>query len=412
ERSYPALRKYAEFILEPPWRIVIEIRGSREELSPLLLLAHFDVVDVESGTASDWTHPPFEATEDKGALWGRGTLDDKCCVAALLEAAERTLANGTHPERGFVLAFGGDEELSGKNGAATIASRFKSEGRRFHAVVDEGAIVARGMIQDPTAPIALIGIAEKGFVNIQIEAAGSGGHAAMPSRTTALGDVARAVATVEKHPFRARLLPTIQEFFEALGARASFPTRAIFSKSKLLWPLLSKVLAAKPTTDALIRTTQAVTMASGSAAPGVLPQRARAVINSRILPGESTQDVLAHYRRLLADHPVRVSIAPEGDAGEPVLRSSTDHSSYRSLIALIERHFPDAIPAPYLVTASTDSKWYAELADATYRFVPVELSNEELAGIHGTDEHIDTDAYKRMIAFYAEFIARECCNGE
>jgi carboxypeptidase PM20D1 len=378
----------------------------------LLLLAHFDVVDVEAGTHGDWKHPPFEATIADGSIWARGTLDDKCCLAALLEAAARTLTRGELPQRGLVLAFGGDEELSGRNGAGTIAARFKQEGRRFHAVVDEGAIVARGMIKDPAAPIALIGIAEKGFVNIAIEASGSGGHAAMPPGKTALGDVARAIAEVERRPFRPRLLPTIRDFFAALGRHASFPTKTIFSKSKLLWPVLSRALAAKPTTDALIRTTQAVTMAAGSAAPGVLPQRARAVINSRILPGETTEGVLDHYRALLAKHPVEVSIAPEGDASEPILRSGTEHSAYRSLSELVARHFPDAIVAPYLVTASTDSKWYAELADATYRFVPIELGNDDLTGIHGTNEHIATDAYIKMIDFYTEFIERECCNGK
>jgi len=331
---------------------------------------------------------------------------------ALLDATERILTRGELPHRSLVLAFGGDEELSGRNGAGTIAAKFKDQGRHFHAVVDEGAIVARGMIKDPAAPIALIGIAEKGFVNVAIEATESGGHAAMPPANTALGHLARAIAVVEQNPFRPRLLPTIRDFFAALGRHASFPTRSVFSKSKLFWPLLSRLLSAKPTTDALIRTTQAATMATASKAPGVLPQRARAVINSRILPGETVKDVLSHYEKLLAKHPVEVSIAPEGDASNPVLRSSTEQSTYTSLTALIERHFPAAIPAPYLVTASTDSKWYAGLADATYRFVPIELTNEDLAGIHGTNEHIATEAYIKMIEFYTEFIERECFNGE
>jgi carboxypeptidase PM20D1 len=410
--SYPTIKQRARMELDRPWRIVIEIEGTKPDLHPLLLLAHFDVVDVEAGTESDWAHPPFGGEESDGKIWGRGTLDDKCCLSGLLDATELLLSKKGMPERPVILAFGGDEELSGLQGAGQISERFRLEARRFHAVLDEGAIVADGMLKNPSKPIALIGVAEKGFANIAIEADGSGGHAAMPPKSTALGHVARAISVVERKRFRPRLLPSVDAFFRELGRHAAFPTGFIFSHAKVLWPLLSRVLAGKPTTDALIRTTQAVTMASGSAAPGVLPQRARAVINNRILPGQTVEDVLSHYQRLLSRHPVTVSIAPEGGANDPVLRSRQDHSAYQSLTALIRSHFPEAIPAPFLVTASTDSKWYADLADGTYRFVPIKLSNEELSGIHGTNEHISLDSYKKMVYFYSEFIERECYHAE
>ncbi|MFW5738038.1 MAG: M20/M25/M40 family metallo-hydrolase, partial [Spirochaetota bacterium] len=323
--SYPHLFAAADVERDEPYRLVIELPGANPALDPLLLLAHYDVVDVEEGTEADWTHPPFAGTVDKEFIWGRGALDDKNSLVAALEASERVMVSGRRLERGLVLAFGGDEELMGTNGAAVTATRMREAGRRFHFALDEGAVVAVGMLSSPSKPIALVGIAEKGQLNVAISAETTGGHAAMPPARTALGKTAAAVARAERRPFPRRLTYTVGEFFRALAPHASFPLSLVYRFPRLFWPLLRVVLARSPQTAALIRTTQAATMAEAGAAPNVLPQGARAVVNVRILPGESVASVLARYRSILRREGVAVDVLDPDDAHEPVPGSPVEH---------------------------------------------------------------------------------------
>jgi len=405
--SYPALFASAAIDRQDPWRLVLELPGADRSLDPILLLAHFDVVDVEASTRDDWSHDPFGGQIDAGFVWGRGALDDKNVLVALLEAAETIVAEGNRLRRGFVLAFGGDEELSGRRGAARIAADMQAVGRRFHVTLDEGAIIASGMLATPKRPIALIGVAEKGQVNLVIRARSEGGHAAMPPRRTAVGTVAAAVARLERKPFPTRLLSPVRTFFIALAREATMPLKLVYRFPGLFWPILRPVLAAKPSSAALIRTTQAATMARGSDAPNVLAQTAETVMNIRILPGETVDTVVRRYQRLLRRTGAEVSVLEPDDAHDPVGASPVDHPGYRAVAEIAESLF-DCIAAPYLVTATTDSKWYAALSDAVIRFVPMALSPEELARIHGTDERISTESFAGLIEFYETLIRRMC----
>ncbi len=405
--SYPTLFATATVDRQDPWRLVIEVPGTDPSLDPILLLAHFDVVDVAETTRSDWSHDPFGGEIDAGFVWGRGALDDKNVLIALLEAAETVVAEGRPLRRGFVLAFGGDEELSGRQGAARIAADLRAAERRFHFTLDEGAIIAVGMLATPKRPIALIGVAEKGQVNVVIRARSEGGHAAMPPRRTAVGNVATAVARLERTPFGTRLLPTVRAFFIALARHASNPLKLVYRFPGLFWPILRAVLAASPRSAALVRTTQAATMARGSHAPNVLAQSAETVVNIRILPGETVDTVVRRYRRLLRRFDVEVSVLSAGDAHDPIAESPVDHPGYRAVAGIAESLF-DCIAAPYLVTATTDSKWYAPISEAVLRFVPMALTTEELARVHGTDERISTESFTGLIEFYETLIRRMC----
>lgn len=406
--AFPALASASLVTRNDPWQLVLELPGDDSSLDPILLLAHYDVVDVAN--PDGWSHEPFGGEIDAGYVWGRGALDDKNVLVALLEAAEAVVRSGARFERGLVLAFGGDEELSGRHGAGSIADRFAREKRRFHFVLDEGAVIAVGMIRTPKTPIALIGVAEKGHANVVISAETRGGHAAMPPTTTALGIVARTIAALERSPFRARLIAPVAAFFRAIGAATSGPLRLVYRHPRLFWPLLRRVLAASPATNALVRTTQAMTMAQGSGAPNVLPQRARAVANVRILPGERVGDVLARYRALTAGEGVSVSLLDENDAHDPVAGAPLDHPAYAGIERAVTE-LVDCVPAPYLVTGATDSRWYAPLAEAVFRFIPMALTEEEIGRIHGTDERLSLVDYERMIAFYRLIIERECTRG-
>ncbi len=389
----------------PPWRLVIDIPGSDKALDPVLLVAHYDVVDA---TPSGWTHRPFDAAIADGFIWARGALDDKNVVAAMMEAVERLLGGGARLRRGVVIALGGDEELAGDRGARATAQEMRSAGRRFHCVIDEGSIIATGMLATPPQPIALVGVAEKGALNVRIRATAGGGHASMPPPHTAVGDIARAIAAIERSPFPPRLLPTVRAFFCAIAPHASPPTRFVYAHAALFWPLLRRALARGSATNALIRTTQAATTMTASDAVNVLPRYAEAGVNVRILPGDSVASVVDRYRTLLHGVGVEIDTIAEFGVTEPVDASPTDHPAYRSMAEAVRTVFPGTIVAPFLVTASTDSKWFADLTDAIYRFVPMVLSTGDLSRIHGTDERFGVDAFFDMIDFYTGFLRREC----
>ncbi|MFW5688795.1 MAG: M20/M25/M40 family metallo-hydrolase [Spirochaetota bacterium] len=408
--SFPELYATARVEQDEPWRLVIELPGSDPSLDPIVLMAHYDVVDVAGGSEGEWTHAPWAGEIADGFVWGRGALDDKNVLMALLEAAERVVRAGTGLARGLVLAFGGDEELAGRRGAAVTAARWSDAGRRFHFVLDEGAVIAVGMLAQPKTPVALIGVEEKGHVNVRLRAHQEGGHAAMPPRHTALGRLAAAVVRAEENPFPRRLTYSVGEFLRALAPHVAVPLRTVYAHPRLFWPLIRRVLAARPTSEALIRSTQAATMANASAAPNVLPQNAEAVFNVRILPGESVASVVEHYRALLGGFGVAVDVPDLEDAHDPVAGTSVSHAGYE-LISRTARELAECVPAPYLVTGSTDSKWYAPLADAVYRFLPMALDENEISRIHGTDERLSLENYSRLITFYERIILGACTNG-
>ncbi|MBL8966699.1 MAG: M20/M25/M40 family metallo-hydrolase, partial [Spirochaetaceae bacterium] len=280
--------------------LVYEWKGSDPTLAPVILCAHFDVVPADD--AAEWRHGPFSGDIAEGAVWGRGTQDIKVCLVAALDAAERILAAGRKPRRTVYFAFGGDEEVGGNRGAAAIAAHLAEAGVRASFLLDEGGPVADGMLSFADRPLALVGIAEKGYLDAAVETKGSGGHASMPPKRSAAGDLARAVAAVEAKPSPARLTYTVRNFLDRLAPYAPFAYRLLFRNLWLTGPLVKAAFSAAPTTNALVRTTAAPTMLQGSAKENVLADRARANVNMRILPGDTTEAALERLSRLVARH--------------------------------------------------------------------------------------------------------------
>ncbi|TVR55465.1 MAG: M20/M25/M40 family metallo-hydrolase, partial [Spirochaetaceae bacterium] len=377
-------------------------KGRSESAEPVILTAHYDVVPAE--TPTDWAHPPFAGDVADGAVWGRGALDDKSGLISIMEAAERLIARGFTPERTVLFAFGGDEEVTGRRGAGRIASVLAERGVTAHCLVDEGSAVVENTVSLVDKPIALIGTAEKGYVDLRLAVRGADGHAAMPSRRTTVGRLARALSRIERKPFPPRLEPSVRDFLKALADAAPAAYRPVLRRPRLFAPILKRVLAKDPKTDALIRTTQAPTMLSGSSAPNVLPSVAEAIVNIRILPGETIESVCARLRRVVSDAGVEVAVLNPAGSGEPIASAPTDTETYRDLCAVVTRQFPDALVAPYLVTATTDSKHYRGIARAMYRFLPVRMNPALLDTIHGVDERIGVADYLSMIVFYTDLI--------
>jgi carboxypeptidase PM20D1 len=404
EEAFPGIHRTCLREIFSDTAVLYTWKGSKAGLDPILLIGHYDV--VPPGDESAWGRPPFGGDIAEGFVWGRGTLDDKQCVVSLLEAAESLIEEGFTPDRTVLFAFGGDEENGGFAGAAVIATALEQRGVRAEFLLDEGSAIVEGMIPGIKTPAALIGIAEKGFANIELRLETEAGHSAMPPDKTAAGRIARAAAHIEDHPFSPRIIPVVRLFFEALAPRASGLLRLLFAHPRVCAPLLKKAFLRSPSTAAMVRTTQAVTMLQGSMKENVLPSRARAVINVRLLPGDDVETVISRYRRLVRDPDMEVTAA--GTASRPVGESPASGLGWDAIGSAVGAVYPEAVTVPYLVTAYTDSRHYRTVARALYRFIPMRLTPGDLSRIHGTNERIslkNLDACRRAYTHIMRYAA-------
>ena len=376
--------------------------GRNLDLEPVLLMGHLDVVPADPSTRQEWIHPPFAGEISEGYVWGRGTLDMKSTVVAILEAAEGLLSEYYQPERTLYLAFGHDEEIGGVQGAAAIAAQLEKRGVHLMAVLDEGSAIYRDILPGLNIPAALIGIAEKGHATLQLRAEGSTGHSAAPPPHTAVGILARAITRLENHPMPARLSMACL-MFDELGAFLSMNLRMLWANDWLFGGLIRKRLAAVPITNALIRTTTAATVIHGGVKDNILPGQVEARINFRILPGDRVADVMAHARKVIDDDAVQIHL-PDFTCWEPSPVSSIQSPIYQDLSQTIREVFPEAVVAPSLVIGATDSRYFTRLSDSVYRFSPFMVSMAEIRTIHGDNERISVESLSRMVQFYARLI--------
>lgn len=380
--------------------------GVEPGLAPLVLMGHMDVVPVVPGTEGDWTHPPFSGAVVEGEVWGRGALDDKVSVVAVLEAVEALVAQGYRPRRTVYLAFGHDEEVGGVRGAAGIAALLQERGAEPYALVlDEGGAVVRGIIPGIEAPVALVGIAEKGYVNVELVVEGPGGHSSTPPAQTNIGILAAAIARLEADPFPARFAGASRRMFDYVAPEMPFAHRLAFANLWLTEPLVTRILLASPQTAAMVRTTTAVTMVEGGVKANVLPITARAVVNHRIVPGETRETVLERVRRVVADERVQARIAGE-ESVDPSPVSDTEGPAWRMLSRTIRQVMAnsDVVVAPYLVMGGTDAKWYSGRSDAVFRFLPAPVGPEVLELAHGTNERVSVEGLAASVRFFQQLI--------
>lgn len=380
-------------------------RGSDPSLAPVLLMAHQDVVPVDPSAEADWTHPPFAGEVAEGYVWGRGALDVKMGVMGILEAVEGLITTGHAPKRTLYLAFGHDEEIGGEEGAKAVAALLKSRGVQLAWVLDEGGAIVQGVIPGVAGPVALIGVAEKGYTSLRISAKGTGGHSSMPPAQTAVGIVAQAVTKLEQSPFPARMNHA-GRFFSVVGPKMPFDKRVIFSNLWLFEPLVMYMLSGNKSMNASLRTTTAVTMFKGGVKDNVLPANAEAVVNFRILPGDTPESVMLRVKAVIDDPRVSVEGAGDGFSVPPSPVSDPKGVGFETVGRAIRgiAQDPELIVAPYLVVGATDSRYFQGIADNVYRFLPVRLSPEDVARIHGTDERIAVKNYLEVIRFYSQLI--------
>lgn len=372
----------------------------------ILLMGHYDVVPVEAESLGNWTHPPFAGDRDEQHVWGRGAIDNKAAAVGLLEAVEHLLEQGFTPGRTIYISLGHDEEVGGMRGNQPISQWMRREGIRLEYVLDEGG----GIFKDFAGldqPAAFIGIAEKGFATVRLNAnVTDAGHASMPPPLgdTAIGILSDALQRLDQSPCPARMDGGIGLTLHYLGPEMSLMQRVALANQWLFSPLIIRQFGSTPLGNASLRTTIAPTLVEGGFKDNVLPTRATATLNLRVLPGDTVESTLAHIRSTIGDD--RVMVEPPSLQREPSRLSSIESDAFQQLHRTIREIYPSVLVAPFVVVAGTDATHYDDdsLSRNVYRFVPWQLGKEDLKRIHGVDERLACEDYLSLVRFYERLI--------
>lgn len=401
EKSYPNINRVCKKELINGYCPVYLWESETKGNKPILLLGHYDVVPVEESKESDWEEEPFSGLLKDGFIWGRGTLDDKNQVIAVMESIEYMISNGHKLNRDIYMAFGFDEEIGGKRGAEKAVEYFKEKNIRFECAIDEGGSIITDMLDGLTAPLALIGTAEKGSTNIEITVRGQDGHSSMPPKNTAVGTLAKIISSVEKNPMPPRLTTPVRDMFKTMAPYVEGKT-FILKNIERLFPFINPILGKDSTINSLIRTTIAFTMIQGSQAANILPKTASAIANMRILQGDTSDSVIEHIKKVNPNIDFEVEKILVEEASDI---SNIDEESYKILTKTINKIYPEAVVLPYLMVGGTDSRKYFELCENIYRFSAVVLTKEAFGTIHSSNEKISVENFSNMIKFYIEFLS-------
>ncbi len=400
--TFPLVHQNLEIKIIHHLGLLYQWKGSDPDLNPVLLTAHQDVVPVSPLSRDQWVYPPFSGDIEEGYIWGRGTLDDKGSLMGILEAVELLLSENFQPRRTLYLAFGQDEEVGGSNGAAAIARYLKNADVPVEYVLDEGGMITKNIVPDVTTPVALIGTAEKGYVSLQLAAKGNEGHSSMPPEFTSIGRVSRAITELEENPFPATL-EYAKPLLQTVAPEMPFFKKMVVSNLWIFSRLLENIYSQSPQLNAIIRTTTAPTIFQAGIKDNILPGEATAVVNFRILPGETMESVQTYVVNKIEDPLVEVTTEPFGENPSPV--SGMDNSSFHTLkTTILQTAGPNILVAPYLVLGATDSRYYSIVSKNIYRFLPISYTSEDLDRMHGVNERIGIDNYVRSIQFYYQLI--------
>ncbi|MCI2050109.1 MAG: M20/M25/M40 family metallo-hydrolase [Lachnospiraceae bacterium] len=377
--------------------------GESEQAEAAVLMAHYDVVPVD---AANWQEPPFDAVIRDGVMWGRGTLDTKVTFNGILTAADELIAAGFRPKQDIYMAFSGQEEIDGP-GATHAVDYFRENKIKLSMVVDEGGAVVRGVFPGISGPCAMVGIAEKGLLDLSYKVRSEGGHASAPKPHSSFGVLARALQRVEAHPMKMILSEPVRKMFDTLGSESTFGCRILFANLWAFGWILDLATRKKGGTfNALLRTTVAFTQMQGSPVPNVIPTEASLLSNIRIAPTDSIEHVKQELEKRIADDRVKLEVS--GDYSmDPSPVSRTDCDGWKRVVNAVQGTWKGSLVTPYLMVQCSDSRHYRDISDRVYRFSAMDLTAEEMELIHGNNERIRLDVVARSTEFFYRLI-RQC----
>ena len=374
--------------------------AGREAGEAAVLMAHYDVVPVEE---ENWLHPAFDALIEDGVMWGRGTLDTKVTFNGIMCAAEAMIKAGFQPKNDVYFAFSGGEEVNGP-GAKNIVEYFRQNNVALKLVLDEGGAVVENVFPGVTKPCGLIGIAEKGLLNVEYSISGHGGHASAPAPHTPVGKLSAACARLENKPFKLHVTKPAAEMFDTLGRHSSFLYKIIFANLWCFKPVLDLICRKSGgEINALLRTTVAFTQMRGSPAPNVIPSAASMVSNLRLNPEDSVEGALSYIRSVIKDESISLRAF---DATEPSPISRTDCEGWQIVADSVLGTWPGCIVSPYLMVQCSDSRHYGPISDRVYRFSAMALTKEERGTIHGANEGIRLENISKAVEFFTRVIKK------
>ncbi len=399
KENYPLVHQKMKRELVNGYSLLYTWQGSRPELEPVMLMAHQDVVSADP---ADWTYPPFEGRIVDGFIWGRGTLDIKNQLVGMMEAAEILLQQGYRPERTILFGMGHDEETGGVNGCKVMGQLLKERGVHLAGIVDEGGGISAGLAPGVRGLLALIAVSEKGYLTVEFTVASQPGHSSTPPSQTSIGILARALSRLEAHP-----LPThirrMRPMYHGIGKAAPLYIQVAFANVWLFGPFLKRWLVSNPEMNASIRTTTALTIINGGVEDNTIPAEARAIVNFRLLPGDTIAEVLWRIKKIIKDD--RVKFKPvEGKYNEALPVSPHSGPAYDGLKTVVRQVFDNPPVAPYIMLGGTDCQHFVPVCDHIYRFTSL-VMDESFRGLeHGIDERIPIDGMARMVKFYAQLM--------
>ena len=383
-----------------PGRALLFRWPGKSAQKPAVLMAHYDVVPVREEL---WDKPPFAGIIEDGVLWGRGTLDTKVTMNGALFAANTLLEQGFTPENDIYFAFSGGEEVNGP-GAKNIVDWFVENKITPAIVVDEGGAVVENVFPGVKVPSGMVGIAEKGMMNVRYTVHSGGGHASAPLPKTPITTLATACRKVVDNPFKMHLNKPAALMFDTLARHSSFVYKLIFANLWIFKPVLDMICKSSGgEMNALVRTTTAFTQAEGSTARNVIPAQASLVSNMRLSPLDSVASAESYLKKVVNDPDVEIEVL---ESFEPSPVSEVDCDAYYRVADAVAETWRGCVVTPYLMVQCSDSRHYRDLSKNVYRFSAMDLTAEERRTIHGNNERIRLETIGKAVEFYIRLIKK------
>lgn len=405
--NYPLVDSLLEKTRVNKFSYLLRWPGQNAQLSPILLMAHLDVVPVEN-EGEGWEENPFSGKVRDGFLYGRGALDDKLSALGILEAVEMLLNVEWAPQRTVYVALGHDEEISGRNGAKAIAQMFADRDIELEFVLDEGGPILEKALPGCEPPVALVGLAEKGYATFDLTVnSKEGGHSSMPKEGSAINVLSEAIVRLQQNPPPAQIDGPVRDMFDHVGPEMNFFNKLLFANLDWTDGLVIGELEKKPGTNATIRTTAAPTILKSGFKDNVIPTQAKALVNCRIRPGESVESTMTYLQETVGEK-VEVKLSNPDMASEPPPISDRGALGFSVIQKTVRQVYPESIVAPFLMVGTTDSRHFVGVSKNIYRFLPVQITHEQVGSIHGKNEKVGTEAYKNMVRWYRQLFLNAC----
>ncbi len=398
--QYPLLHERADHKIFSGYSHLFKLPGTDVSKDPIIIMGHHDVVPIASPTI--WSVHPFTEGVKNDTIYGRGCIDDKGAVISILESIEQLLGEGFQPKRTIYFAFGHDEEVSGPRGAVEIVKHLKKEGVKAEFILDEGGAITNGVVPGVSEETALVGISEKGYVTYELTVNMMGGHSSQPAKETSIDVLATAISKLKKNPFSTKMTPVLESFMDEIGPYMDFKSRMAFSNRWLFESILLNEYEKTKQGSASVRTTTSPTIFEAGIKENVIPTASRAVVNFRIIPGETVTTVKEHIIATIDDD--RITVDLKGTGFDPSPISPIDGKAFKMISRSINEIYPEVVIAPNLVVGATDSRHYVDLSNNIFRFAPFHLTPNNINCFHGVDERASVSEFENAIRVYRQII--------